>query len=99
MEDYRLSVLDDSEHITRNQRLILEVLLDIRENLTKHNNDFKASATKSLGEYHKDTNNKNTTEPSPKPCPECKGTGTIKWGTNDIGTECSKCGGQGFIKS
>jgi len=50
MEEYRLSVIDGSEHITRNQKLILEVLLDIRENLTKHNNDFKKVCPECSGE-------------------------------------------------
>ena len=75
---------------------------------TVDNNDFMASANpviidsshdKELRKIDKRIFDELNKKPSSKPCLECKGTGTIKWGTNDIGVECSKCKGQGFIKS
>src|SRR3990167_8359670 len=75
------------------------------ENLTKHNNDFMASAKKCWNEIRDDIllNDceviKKEDKLSPKFCHECKGSGIlIEYGV-DLKKPCPICKGQGFIKS
>ena len=73
----------------------------IEENLTKHNNDFKASVDDiPLAEDSYAT--VEGEEPLPKPCPNCDGKGKVERELSGLGLRelyCPKCNGQGFIKS